>query len=278
MKKTFEIIAAVLVLLVVAVLVAPLFAIDPIVKYTVEKVGPELTKTAIRIEKVHIAIFTGEAEINGLVIGNPEGFKTPEAISIGSLEISVDLKSIMTDRVMVRAVRVEGQAVTYEAGRHGSNIDRLLTNMEGVAAAESEDASAREGGKKVQINDLTIAGGKVNLSAGALGGQTVSLPLPKIHLKDIGDDDGSSLAEVVTHVMKAIVKAATRVVLTSGEAIGKGAKKVGGATLQGVGSVGYAATKGAGAIGGAAQKGLGGIVNGAQGLLGNGDEPPSPKE
>jgi len=297
MKKAVKVVVGILVVLVVVVLCIAVFGINPIVKSSVEKVGPQITKTPVTLAKVAISPFSGKGELGGLVVGNPEGFKTASAMALGSLKVDIDTGSVMSDRVIIREIRIEGPEITYEAGLKGSNIGKLLENIEGEVTAETaeeepEETPAEPGkeGKKVQINDFVISGGKIRMSAVLMQGTAVTLPLPPIHLKDIGkEDDGATVAEVVARVMKAIVKGVTETVAASGELIGKGADAMGDAAMKGAGAmgdaakattgavgdaakqsteaVGDAAKKSADALSDAAKKGVGGLVGGAKGLL-----------
>ena len=267
MKKALKVVAGILVVLVVLVLCLATFGINPIVKSGVEKVGPQITKTAVTLAKVAISPFSGKGELVGLVVGNPEGFKTASAMALGSLKVDIDTGSVMSDRVVIREIRIEGPEITYEVGLKGSNIGKLLENIEGEQPQESpeeepeqEAGEPEKEGKKVQINDFIISGGKIRMSAVLMQGTAVTLPLPPIHLKDIGkEEDGATISEVVARVMKAIVKGVTETVAASGELIGKGAEAVGDAAMKGADVVGDAAMKGAGAVGGAAVKGAGAV-------------------
>ena len=60
-----------LLLIVIGVLVAGLF-LGNIVKVGMEKVGPKVTQTSLKVDSVSVGIFSGSAGVNGLVLGNPE--------------------------------------------------------------------------------------------------------------------------------------------------------------------------------------------------------------
>ncbi len=69
-------------------------------------------------------------------------------------------------------------------------------------------------GPKVIIDNLYIRNAKVALSAGMLGGKKIPVPVPDIHLKDIGKDSkdgkGASLGEAAAKVMDAITGSVTK--------------------------------------------------------------------
>lgn len=54
--------------------------LGPLVKKTVNTVGPKITKTNVEVADVSISIFFGEAKIKGFLLGNPKGFQTDQAM------------------------------------------------------------------------------------------------------------------------------------------------------------------------------------------------------
>ena len=83
------------------------------------------------------------------------------------------------------------------------------------------------------IDHVYVKGGKVNVSATLLGGKSMTVPLPDIHLQDIGKKEkGATPGEVVQSIIsalnKAIVKAVTPLNLDKvGDVAGKAVKGVG---------------------------------------------------
>jgi len=77
MKKIIvRLVIALLVLLVLAGVAVHLF-LDGAIKRGVETFGPELTKVQVKLEYVNLSLLTGSGKIRGLLVGNPEGYKTP---------------------------------------------------------------------------------------------------------------------------------------------------------------------------------------------------------
>ena len=68
------------VLIVIAAIVVAVF-LDGIVKTGVETVGPKITGVSIKLDEIHISLLTGSAKVKSLVVGNPDGYKTTNAIS-----------------------------------------------------------------------------------------------------------------------------------------------------------------------------------------------------
>ena len=81
-KLIIRLLIALVVVVILAVLAVGLF-LDGAIKRGVETFGPKLTKVDIKLQSVSLSLLSGAGTIKGLVVGNPEGFKTPSAISVG---------------------------------------------------------------------------------------------------------------------------------------------------------------------------------------------------
>ncbi len=94
--------------------------------------------------------------------------------------------------------------MTYEQADGTSNVDAIKANVDAYAKrfagsggeATKESSSGEE--HKLVIAKLTITDGKVNLSAGVLGGETLEAALPDITLTDIGKESGGTSPAAVT--------------------------------------------------------------------------------
>jgi len=134
MKKLLvRIFIGLVVLLIAAVLIAG-FSLDGIVKRGIETFGPKLTKVDIKLDKVALSLFSGSGKIDGLVVGNPEGFKTPQAIRVGSISLVLSPGSLLSDKVVIKSITVDAPEITYETGAGGSNLKKILANLNEATA------------------------------------------------------------------------------------------------------------------------------------------------
>ena len=110
-----------IIVIVIVVIGMFVFAVklDDIVKAGLETVGLQITKVSVELESVNIVLFTGSAKVKGLVIGNPEGYKAPQAISVGLAEVGINPLSILSDKIVVRTIHVISPEITYEGGLGG---------------------------------------------------------------------------------------------------------------------------------------------------------------
>jgi hypothetical protein len=223
-------------LLIAAILVAALF-LDGIVKKGVETFGPQITKVSIKLDEVHIGLLTGSAKVKGLVVGNPEGFKAPSSISVGLAEVGVNPFSILSDKIVVRAIHVESPEITFEGGLSGNNLSKILDNVDAIAKAggppsANTNAPAKAAGKpakKIEVDDFLITGAKVHGTLVLFGGKEViipSLPLPDIHLSNLGKGgDGLTPTDLTRAIVGAITSATVKTVASAATDIGKGGEK-----------------------------------------------------
>ncbi|WP_341704505.1 hypothetical protein [Ferrovibrio sp.] len=232
--------------------------LDGIVKAAIEKYGSEATQASVTLKGVDIAATEGRAGLRGLVVGNPKGFNTPEAMSLGDISVTLDIASLQSNPIVIKQVLIQQPAITYEFASGGSNLDVLQKNLQAYAAqfggggksggGSSPAASPEDkaGERKIVIEDLVISGGRIGISAAALQGRSLSSTLPTIQLKNIGrDKGGASPAEVAQRVLGTISAEASKIAASDlqkqlGTLLKDGLK-------DGAGSVG-------GAAGGAAEK------------------------
>lgn len=258
MKKIL-IAGAVLVVAVVAVLVLTVSNLGPIVKKAINEVGPKITKTKVNVDDVNISIFSGEAKITDFLLGNPTGFKSDRAVSVGSVYVDVDESTITKDTIVINKIEIVAPQITYEKISGTDNFQALLKNVKGSAKAEkkakpSSQSDAQGSGKKIVINEVVIRDGKVNLTMAALAGKTVTASLPEIRLKDIGkESNGATPAEAFEQIFDALYENITSDAVTS--VFNDGLKQFGVLKDMGTGAVKDAA--------GAAQKALDSATQGA---------------
>ena len=266
MKKILIGLAAII-LLVIGGLVYVYVNLDDIVKTTIEKAGTRVTQAEVTVEGVSIEATQNTAAITGLVVGNPDGFNTDYAFSLGNISVRLDGSTLTSDTIRIIEVIVDAPSVTYELGNGSSNIATIQRNVEsfvqrvsgptGAGGADgnapAEDAGS---GTKIIIDNVYVRNGNVGVSAALLQGKKLSASLPEIHLTDVGKESkGATPAEVAGEILTAINASVFKAVSSL---------NVDG-LLQGVGDLGKGV---AGALGGAATSGGTTIKDGANALGG----------
>jgi hypothetical protein len=199
--------------------------LDSIVKAVIERYGSEATQASVTLKSVKLSPTAGSGELNTLVVKNPKGFSSNDAITLGDIKVSLDLATLQSNVIVVKDVTILQPSVLYEYAGAGGNLEAIQKNVQSYAAKFSggktePDKSAGDPGqsaskqpeKKVIIENLVIRDGKVAATHQALQGRTISANLPTIQLKDIGKDKGGATpAEVAEKVIGAISAQASRV-------------------------------------------------------------------
>ncbi len=209
MKKVL--IAGVVILVLIAgVLFFTVSNLGPIVKKTVNTVGPQITKTDVEVKDVSVSIFSGQAKIKGFLLGNPKGFKSAQAMKVGSVFVDIDEGSITKNPIVINKIEIIAPEITYEKMSGSDNFQTLLKNVKGSAKAEKSakpkaDSGGKKEGRKIVINNVIVKDGKVNLTMAALAGKEITAPLPDIHLKDIGKEkQGATPAEAFEKIFSSL--------------------------------------------------------------------------
>ncbi len=237
MKKLLvRLLIALVVVVILAVLAVGLF-LDSAIKKGVETIGPQIAKVDIKLDSVNLSLLSGSAKIKGLVVGNPEGYKTPNAISVGSTSVSVSPGSLLSDKIVVKSIRVESPEITFEGGLSGNNLNKILDNVNATVGGSDKPATTEPAtkeakpAKKLQVDDLLITGAKVKVSLKGTGGFAAPVPIPDIHFTNLGQGpEGITPADLTQKVISEVTANAVKAAASAVTDIGKGA--VEGATKE----------------------------------------------
>jgi hypothetical protein len=220
MKKFVVRSLLILVVLVVLAFLGTYFFLGTLIKKGVETAGPKITKTDVKLNSASLSILSGSGKINGFVLGNPQGFKTPAAISVGVANLAIEPRSLFDNKVIIRDITVDGPEITFETDLTVVNLKKILSNVEETTggskssssdtnqAAPSKTADAGEG-KKFEVDNFLIKNAKVHVSVNApvIGQQTANVTIPEIHLTNMGTNaDGITAGELSKEVLKVIVE------------------------------------------------------------------------
>jgi len=237
-----KVIVIVVLLIVVALTMIGVY-LNSMIKAGVEAVAPKITGTTVKLDAMDLSLLSGQGRLKGLMIGNPPGFQAERAFKLADAKVHVNLKSALSDKLIIEEILIDGPEITYEGGASGSNISKIQENVtafgKSVApkdAAESKSPKKDPTQKKVQINDFILKNGKVTMSATMLKGQALTITMPDIHLKNIGkDSDGVTVQTAAAEVFAAINKSVVQTVAGSSKLLEKGAEAAGEAA-KGIGS------------------------------------------
>jgi hypothetical protein len=183
--------------------------LDSYIKAAIEKYGSQATQASVTLDSVVVSLTSGEGGLVGLSVGNPKGFATPHAITVGAITLKIDTSTVTgSGPIVIKEIDVDKPQVTYEIGNSGgSNLDAIQKNTEAFAGSSGSSSAPTTGGgqeRKLIINDLYVRDGQIGVSATVLQGKAVNAPLPTIHLTDIGKaSNGATAAQVANQVLGA---------------------------------------------------------------------------
>ncbi len=203
MKRMIGIGGGLLVLVAIAVFFL-YSSLDTIITSAVEKFGSEITQTRVTLKETKISPTDGKGTLRGFRMTNPANFKTESAVEFDEISMTLNIKTITEDTIVVKDITISGPRITYEHSSSGSNIDVIKRNVDSYLGTGSKE---KTGSKKLIIEKLSILNGKANVSAAILQGKTISVNIPDIVLKYIGKSKGGATpGEVVNKVMAALQK------------------------------------------------------------------------
>ena len=226
MKRALQVLG---VLAVVAALGALLAwnSLDLVVRYALERWGPDVTGVKIEVAEVRISPADGTGRIAGIDVGNPPGFAAARAARFGEVRLALEPSTLASDLVHVRELALVGAQVTYERSDRGTNLDAIQRSIEsyvkGKEAADGGKPRAAKSGRRFVIDRLTIRNARVLMTNTGLGGQGLSFDLPDVDLRDVGRREGGLRASQVAQLVTATLQQRIAMrVLTNVEALRRG--------------------------------------------------------
>lgn len=210
MKKILIGVGVLVVVVVVAFFVL-LGNLNDIIRTAVEKIGSDLTQTKVTLNEVDIEKTSGRGVLRGFRVTNPQGFSEDDAFKFDEVSVTIDAATIFSDPVVIKEIVIIGPEVVYEFGERGNNLDTLNKNVQSKAGSGGGGGGGSEG-PKIVIENLFLRNGNVAVRAPLLD-EKLTVPLPTIHLTDIGKDgSGATPGEIADQTMEAILAGASQAV------------------------------------------------------------------
>ena len=181
---------------------------DGVVTYVPPVIGAE-----VKLAKVDLDPANGAASLSGLVIGNPEGFKSEHAFKIDNMSLKLDIASLTSDVIHINEIRLDAPDMIYEIGTKGNNISKIQQNVDDYVAGLGLESS--EGELKYIIDHVYINGTKVKIASDLLGGRGAGVTLPDLHIADIGKRENGAIATDVLKQIFGVVNASVSKVAQS---------------------------------------------------------------
>lgn len=195
------IVLAILVLTAVIVIAVNLFA-DRAVRAGIESAATKALNVEVSVSDVSLSIMSGKLVLKNLLIGNPPAYHHDKLLVLKNAEIEVNVKSLLSDVVNIRNIRLNGVDVMIEQQGVSGN------NLQDVLQAISDDTEKGEGKKlhidNLEISDITV---KVNMMPNSGQAEPVTLMLSPIRMTNLGADNKLGTAGLAGEIVLAIANA-----------------------------------------------------------------------
>jgi len=180
--------------------------LDSLVKSAIETYGSEATRTSVRVDNVKIVLQDGSGAIHGLTVGNPQGYGTPLAFSLGEIATQIDLKSLSEDVPVIELIAIRTPEVFFELNEKGqNNLDELKKNLQSGTSTSSSTSSDKSGGPepKLIIRKLVFSDGNIHARVVPLD-KEYELKLPSIQMNELGGKTGATPSQIASQVVKVL--------------------------------------------------------------------------
>ncbi|MCP4607249.1 MAG: AsmA family protein [Planctomycetes bacterium] len=195
LKITRLILLAILVLIAVFMIAVNLFA-DRAVKAGIESAATEALKVEVSVSDVDLSIASGKLVLQNFSIGNPPAYQHNKLLVLRNTEIEVEAKSLLSDVVNIRQIRIDHVDVIIEQHSVSEN------NLHDVLQAASEtDEWKKLRIDNLEISDITV---KVDLMTNPEQTEPVTLVLSPIRMTNLGRDNKMDIAALLKEIIRAI--------------------------------------------------------------------------
>ena len=138
------------------------------------------------------------------------------------MRVAIDYSTLASDVIRVKEISLEGPVVTYEARPGGDNLTAIQKHIDAEVARLTGPATRDQASRRKFIVDHVYV-----RDASVRFGDTLSLSMPNVHLRDVGKkSNGASAGEVVKAVWGSIAGGATGVAARAGGAVREGASSL----------------------------------------------------
>lgn len=205
--KGLKITGIIMAVLLSAVLVIGM-TIDGIVESGIEDSGSEILKTEVEVDDIDVSFFGASADMDGFIIYNPEGFSDEVAISLKGIEIEMDVKSLLSDQIVVNRIRVTNPEILFEQKETKVNLRELSSNIE----MSSDDKSE----KTIIIKEFILEQGKLKISSELEQKRSAEASVDRIVLTNIGESGSDTVEQALREIFRPIIRNAISEAVKSG--------------------------------------------------------------
>jgi hypothetical protein len=92
---------------------------------------------------VRVTLLSGRATIKNFTLGNPKGFRSPRAMKVASISMSLGLASLLSDTIIIRGGRVTLHTPDLPSGTAGAALPDIHMRDVGRNGAPPSEVFSR---------------------------------------------------------------------------------------------------------------------------------------
>ncbi|MBT3297149.1 MAG: AsmA family protein [Verrucomicrobia bacterium] len=128
LKKVAKVLGTILLVLVVLVVVLLMVLPNVVVKVVNSKAG-DFVNAEVSLTDIDLNLLRGYVEIEGLRVGQPEGFEGDDLLTLKHAHVKLDVGSLMNPPIIISDVRVDGLTANIIKDTNGvMNVEKLAKN------------------------------------------------------------------------------------------------------------------------------------------------------
>ncbi len=189
----------------------------------------------VELDEFQLGLWRGTASLRGLTVGNAEGFASPQAFSLGRVDLELDMSSLVpaalgSGPIGIRSLVVDAPAVFLDLNDNDrTNLEAILRRLPGEAApttgaggttrptggerpTEGKTGEAGEGGAtgaerrppKIRIGEMVMS--RASFQVSRAGDDTRSGTLEDIRIENVGGDTGVTAVALSAIVVSALAR------------------------------------------------------------------------
>ena len=184
--------------LVIAAAGAAYYKAGSIVKMGVETAGPETLKVPVRVANISLSPFSGKVNVQGLEIGQPEGFGEGVLASISNFDMKVRPSTLFSDHIIIDHIVIDAPMLDARRVNGKTNFQKLQQNVGPVGGADTARSDITLTIKSIQVKSPRVT--VKNESKVMNVDETINMA--DFNITDLGTDEkGLAPAEIARHVM-----------------------------------------------------------------------------
>jgi len=195
--KILRLIVLVILVLIAVFMITVNFFADSAVKAGIESTATEALKVEVSVSDVDLSIVSGKLVLQNFSIGNPPVYQHDKLLVLKNTEIEVEAKSLLSDVVNIRQIRIDHIDVIIE--QHSVSENNLRDILQAASEITGEWKKLRI--DNLEISEITV---KVDLMTNSEQTEPVTLALSPIRMTNLGRDNKMDIAALLKEIIRAI--------------------------------------------------------------------------